>query len=137
MKQLIFLCLSVVLLAAPANAAEVFRVEKVLSGHTLLLSNNKTVRLIGIDASRDEALHFLRELVEGKGVKLEYDQQKEDAEGNLQAYVLLIETNLNATLVYAGFAVPQTMPPNTMHDELFQVLYRDARENKRGLWAKQ
>ncbi|MBZ0167153.1 MAG: thermonuclease family protein [Candidatus Omnitrophica bacterium] len=137
MKWFFLCCLVTALTGAPAYAAEVYRVEKVINGHTLLLSNQKTVRLIGIEASAEESILFMRDLVEGKGVKLEYDQEKEDSAGNLQAYVLLIETNLNATLVYAGYAVPVSTPPNTTHDELFAMLYLDARENQRGLWAKQ
>lgn len=136
MNRICFFCLVMALTGTPAYSAEVYRVEKVINGHTLLLSNQKTVRLIGIEASSEESILFVRDMVEGKGVKLEYDRQKEDSAGNLQAYVLLIETNLNATLVYAGYAVPVSTPPNTTHDELFAMLYQDARENQRGLWAK-
>lgn len=121
-------------LALTAQAAELYRVEKVINGHTLLLSNQKQVRLIGIDASSDAAADFLRDFVEGKGVTLEYDQVREDADGNWLAYVLVIETFLNATMLHAGYAVPQAMPPNTAHDELFKSLYEDALQNHRGLW---
>lgn len=131
----ILLSVSVFLwLSWTAQAAELYRVEKVINGHTLLLSNQKKVRLIGIDASSDAAADFLRNLVEGKGVTLEYDQVREDTDGNWLAYVLVIETFLNATLLHAGYAVPLAMPPNTAHDELFKSLYEDALLNQRGLW---
>ncbi|MCA9394822.1 MAG: thermonuclease family protein [Candidatus Omnitrophica bacterium] len=136
MKRLLLMLFAMGVLAQTAAAADIFRVDKVINGHTLLLSNNKTVSLIGIDTDQAESDRFLRDLVEGKGVKLEFDEQRQDAQGNWQAYVLLIETNLNATMVYAGYAVPKSTPPNTMHDELFEMLYRDAVEHKRGLWAK-
>ncbi|MGE0267517.1 MAG: thermonuclease family protein [Candidatus Omnitrophota bacterium] len=127
----ILVCLT---LAVPARAADIYRVEKVINGHTLLLSNHKTVRLIGIEASSDAATEFVRQMVEGKGVKLEFDKTREDADGIWLAYVLMIETFLNATLVHAGYAVPVSMPPNTVHDELFNSLYEDAVKNHRGLW---
>ena len=136
MKRLLLMLFAMGVLAQTAAAADIFRVDKVINGHTLLLSNNKTVSLIGIDTDQAESDRFLRDLVEGKGFKLEFDEQRQDAQGNWQAYVLLIETNLNATMVYAGYAVPKSTPPNTMHDELFEMLYRDAVEHKRGLWAK-
>lgn len=136
MKRLLLMLFAMGVLAQTAAAADIFRVDKVINGHTLLLSNDETVSLIGIDTDQAESDRFLRDLVEGKGVKLEFDEQRQDAQGNWQAYVLLIETNLNATMVYAGYAVPKSTPPNTMHDELFEMLYRDAVEHKRGLWAK-
>lgn len=136
MKRLLLIVLALGMFSGPSHAAEIYRVEEVLNGHTLRLSNDKTVRLIGIEAYQPEARQFLRDLVEGKGVKLEFDRQQEDSQGRWQAYVLLIETNLNATMVYAGYAVPKSTPPNTMHDEMFAMLYRDALQNKRGLWAK-
>lgn len=123
-------------LAVPARAGEVYKVEKVINGHTLLLSNQKTVRLIGIEAPSQTATDFLRDMVEGKGVKLEFDQAREDADGMWLAYVLMIETFLNATLVHAGYAVPVSMPPNTEHDQLFKSLYEDALKNHRGLWKE-
>lgn len=136
MKRICLWLCAFLMVSGTAGAAEIYRVDKVLDGHTLLLSNHKRVTLIGIEGLREESTRFLRDMVEGKGVKLEFDQQPEDEAGNLQAYVLLIETNLNATMVYAGYAVPKSMPPNTMHDEMFQMLYQDAVAHRRGLWAK-
>lgn len=132
-----FLILTLSLLCITINpaAAEVYRVDKVINGHTLLLSNKKVVRLIGIEAPDQAAISFLKNIVEGKGVKLEFDQLKENQAGELLAYVLLIETNLNATMLYAGYAIPHPMPPNSMHDEFFRMLYEDALNSNRGLWS--
>lgn len=121
-------------LTFPACAADVYKVDKVLDGNTLILSDQRKIRLIGIDASSPAAADFVRRLVEGKGVTLEYDELREDADGTTLAYVLVIETFVNATLVHAGYAVPVSMPPNTRHDSLFASLYEDALKNHRGLW---
>jgi micrococcal nuclease len=41
---------------------------------------------------------------------------------------------LNATIIKAGYAQPVSTPPNVKYAELFQRLYKEAKENKRGLW---
>jgi len=41
---------------------------------------------------------------------------------------------INAVIVKAGYAQPMTIPPNVKYVELFQKLYEEAREAKRGLW---
>jgi len=42
---------------------------------------------------------------------------------------------VNAELVRRGYAQVMTVPPNVRHQELFVKLQREAREQKRGLWA--
>jgi len=39
-----------------------------------------------------------------------------------------------AWLVENGYAVVMTIPPNVKHQELFLMLQREAREERRGLW---
>lgn len=41
---------------------------------------------------------------------------------------------LNGEIIRSGYASPMTIPPNVKHADLFQKLYQEARENKRGLW---
>jgi len=43
---------------------------------------------------------------------------------------------LNAFMIVAGYAQPMTIPPNVKYADLFQELYEEARENKRGLWKE-
>jgi micrococcal nuclease len=69
------------------------KVARVIDGDTLQLSTGETVRLIGVDTpeTKDprqpvqhfgkEATAFTRQLVEGKPVHLEYDQQRRDKYG--------------------------------------------------------
>jgi len=96
----------------------------------------------------------------GRKVKLDFDVQEKDKYGRLLAYVYLSVcygqclyqaiTNLeysglddgsyvflNATMVKAGYAQPMTVAPNVKYAELFKELYQDAREQERGLWAKE
>jgi len=134
MRKIFLILFLSIIFFQPAWAAQNYRVDKVLDGNTLLLSNGEKVRMIGVEVSTPEGLVFLRQLIEGRGIKLEFDQQKKDDEGQLLAYVLMIETLVNATVIHAGYGIPKSMPPNTRNDVIFSFLYQDAKQNKRGLW---
>jgi micrococcal nuclease len=42
---------------------------------------------------------------------------------------------LNEQIVKAGYASLMTIPPDVKYHDWFLEAYREARENKRGLWA--
>jgi len=136
-------------------------VQRAVDGDTLKLANGERVRLIGIDTPemhesnklyRDaqrssqgvetikrlgrRAYEFTRSLVEGKLVRLEFDVEKHDKYGRTLAYVYLKDdgTFVNAKIVEEGYASLMSIPPNVKHADLFLKLYREARENRRGLW---
>lgn len=135
-------------------------VARVVDGDTLVLENNEWVRLIGIDTpemhesdklERDarrsgqdaaaikrlgrQSYGFTRKLVEGKRVRLEFGAERLDKYKRLLVYVYLEDgTFVNAEIVKQGYASLLTIPPNVKYADLFQELYREARENKRGLW---
>ena len=135
-------------------------VKRAVDGDTLFLESGERVRLIGIDTpemhesnklyrdaqrskqdvSAIQALgrrsyQFTRNLVEGKIVSLEFDLEKYDKYDRLLAYVYLKDgTFVNAEIVKQGYASLMTYPPNVKYADLFLKLYREARENKRGLW---
>ena len=83
---------------APATANEALRVRKVIDGDTITVSGVGTVRLLGVDAPEktggyrdaerygDEATRFMRELVDGKLVRLEYRRR---AEGHVRSHACL------------------------------------------------
>ncbi|OGX26192.1 MAG: hypothetical protein A2Y03_06615 [Omnitrophica WOR_2 bacterium GWF2_38_59] len=164
---------------------ELYRVERVIDGDTLLLTSGERVRLIGIDtpeskpndkAKRDatregkdietitkmgkEAAEFVKALIKpGDEVRIEFDVQDRDKYGRLLAYVYkLICLNdcqiyfvkdeysklddgwyefINATIIKEGYASPMTIPPNVKYADLFKELYKEARENNRGLWREE
>jgi micrococcal nuclease len=135
-------------------------VTRAVDGDTLVLETRERVRLIGMDtpemhesaklfrdASRTKqdiktiqalgrrAYEFTKNLVEGKRVKLEFDLEKHDKYGRLLAYVYLKDgTFVNAEIVKEGYASLMTYPPNVKYVDLFLNLYREAREDRRGLW---
>lgn len=138
------------------------KVKRVVDGDTLVLENGDKVRLIGIDTpemhesdklDRDSkksgedrrtiqelgkrSYLFVRGLIEGKQVSLEFDLERRDRYGRLLAYVFLKDKNqtfVNAEIVKAGYASLMTFPPNVKYADLFLKLYQEARVNKRGLW---
>lgn len=135
-------------------------VVRAVDGDTLKLENGERVRLIGIDTPemhesdklyRDsqrtstdintikalgrKSYKFTKDLVEGKRVRLEFDVERRDRYDRLLAYVFLKDgTFVNAEIVKQGYASLMTYPPNVKYTDEFLRLYREARENKRGLW---
>lgn len=137
------------------------RVVRVVDGDTLMLANGQRVRLLGIDTpeyhesdklDRDskrlniskkdiqksgyQAYRFTQRLVEGKKIKLEFDQEKIDKFNRLLAYVYLEDgTFLNADIVQSGYATVCMIPPNKRYYKKLLELERDAKQNKRGFWS--
>lgn len=135
-------------------------VTRVVDGDTLLLENSERVRLIGIDTpemhesnklNRDarrsgedagaikqlgrRSYEFTKKLVQGKRVRLEFDLERYDKYKRILAYVYLEDgTFVNAKIVEEGYASLMTYPPNVKYADLFLKLYREARQNQRGLW---
>lgn len=176
------------LLASPCLAAEPLTVSRVVDGNILQLFTGEQIVLIGVEApeasnsfklwqdakktGRDtkeilemgkEAAEFVRKLVEGKQVRLEYDVQRKDKYGRTLAYVFIPtkiptgaeyerrpndglgiledglrykETFVNATLVYEGYSQVMIMPPNAKYQELFVRLEKEAKERKKGVWRE-
>ena len=130
-----------------------YQVTKVTDGDTLHISMDGTdekVRLIGINTPETvdprttvqcfgkEASDRMKELAEGKLVRLEYDtsQGLRDTYGRLLAYVYLEDGQmLNRKMVAEGYAYEYTyMTPYTYQSE-FKELQNIARTSGRGLWS--
>ena len=122
---------------------------RVIDGDTIVLDGNETVRLIGVDtpetkdprkpveAFGQEAYEFTKSLVEGKKVRLEFDQEKIDKYGRTLAYVYLDDgTFLNAQIIMQGYGHAYTVHP-FKYMENFRNYERMARERGLGLWGQQ
>ena len=121
----------------------------------------KRIRLLGIDtpgsranrkAKKDEnmseqdlktivemgkkAKAYVNGLVErGDLITIEFDVQKWDKYGRLLGYVYLSNGKmLNEEIVKAGYADVMTIPPNVKYKDIFSRAYKQAKEDKRGLW---
>jgi micrococcal nuclease len=135
---------------APARAGVEATVTRVVDGDTVEVSLGGgfgNVRYIGVDTPEsvapgqpvecfgERASELNRDLVEGRGVRLVFDNERRDQYGRLLAYVYAGETFVNAELVRRGFARTLTISPNTDHAALFDRLEQAAGNAGRGLWG--
>ena len=122
---------------------------RVVDGDTIVLDGQETIRLIGVDtpetkdprkpveAFGQEAYEFTKGLVEGKKVRLEYDQERIDKYGRTLAYVYLDDgTFVNAQIILQGYGHAYTAFP-FKYMENFRGYERMARERGLGLWGQQ
>jgi micrococcal nuclease len=94
-----------------------------------------------VDYFAQEAAAFTRRMVEGKCVRLEFDQanaatghKDNTAQKRTLAYVYLEDgTLLNAEIIRQGYGFALTRYPFARLEQ-FRQLEREARENRRGLW---
>jgi len=142
--------LSIFSLAFPQD---LYRVQRVVDGDTIVLENGEKVRLIGVDTPETkhpskpieyygkEASAFTRRMCEGKRVRLEYDWEKTDRYGRILAYVFVLEGGtelfLNAELIKQGYGHAYLKYPfNDQRMKEFREYERQARENSLGLWGE-
>ena len=141
-----FISFLILILLLSLSHAQTYTVQRAVDGDTLLLTNGEYVRLIGVDTPETkhpqkpveyfgkEAYQFTRRMVEGKEVRLEYDQTRRDRYNRILAYVCLMDgTFLNAEIIKQGYRFAYTKYPFKYMEE-FRRCEREARENKRGLW---
>jgi micrococcal nuclease len=125
---------------------------KFVDGDTFWVLNergqNEKIRLIGINTPEarrtgrteveyfgKEASDYVKKILTGRKVRLEYDVQRYDRYKRTLAYVYLDDgTFLNAILVKEGYATAATFPPNVKYSEYFVKLEREARTRKKGMW---
>jgi micrococcal nuclease len=141
------LALLFALLLAGCSQRDLRTVVRIIDGDTILLDGEERVRLIGIDTPETahpnrpvecygrEASAFLRKIAQGRGVRLDFDQQRKDRYGRTLAYVYLKNgTFVNAAMLREGYAHAYTRFP-FRHMEEFRRLEHRAREEGRGLWG--
>jgi len=110
------------------------KVVKVMEGSILVLNNGEEVRLIGVDANTQSET-FIREVVVGKEIKLNYDRQKVGRDGQMLAYIYLLDgTFLNAEVIKQGYARIDRKLPFKYSDE-FEHYEKEAKEMKKGIWS--
>jgi site-specific DNA-methyltransferase (adenine-specific) len=111
---------------------ELFTVKEIISPEKIRLSNDLTVKLIGIREDpviNGEATRFLSEKTKGKKVFLKYDTVKYDRENNLQCYLYLEnKTFINAHLVKNGL-VQVDDKSDFKYKNKFQQLFNQAHFN--------
>lgn len=123
-------------------------VERTIDGDTVVLSDGRIVRYIGVDAPETkhprspvecfgtEAAAANRTLVEGKSVRLERDVSETDRYGRLLRYVWVGGALVNERLVREGYATVVSIPPDVKRQDLLRTAQSAARRERRGLWGE-
>lgn len=120
------------------------KVERIVDGDTIVLTNGSIVRYVGITCPEDnepfdkESTAANRKLVEGKDINLEYDHYKADKFGRLLAYVIVNNKNVSIELARLGMAqvvVYQHKKAFIYQDKLLQA-QDEAKQKKLGIWSQ-
>jgi micrococcal nuclease len=138
---------------SPSFSNETFYLVKwVDDGDTIVLSDGRRVRYIGINAPEVEhfssgkqvrtgepfgrqAKDYNKELVYLKKVRLEFDHEKHDRYGRTLAYVFLEDnTFVNDKIVLEGFAYCLPVKPNMRHSSGLLRSQRKAMAQRINIW---
>jgi endonuclease YncB( thermonuclease family) len=132
-----------------AAAPPGFQVRHVLDGDSLVLTDGRQVRLIGINAPEmnlEQPLArasrtLLANLIEGRQVKLVFEEERTDRYGRMLAHVLLpdahgVEQSAEEILLRQGLAWMIAIPPNTGWVARLTAAENEARAARRGVWAE-
>jgi micrococcal nuclease len=130
-----------------AECSGLYEVRWVDDGDTIVLTDGRRVRYIGINSPEveskyskaepfgNEARELNRGLVYLKKVRLEFDIEKYDQYGRLLAYIFLTDgTFINNALITAGYAYCLPKKPNVKYEELFLKSQRNAMLSNKGIW---
>lgn len=117
-------------------------VKKVIDGDTVELFNGTVLRYVGITAPEEgedfaeEATKLNQSLVEGKEIKLEYDNYTSDKFGRVLAYPIINDKNICVELARKGMAelvIYQKRKPFIYQVQLLEA-QEEAKRKKIGIW---
>ena len=129
-----------------------YYVHTVVDGDTIKLANAENVRYIGIDTPElrkkvagewawspqpyaVEALNLNKRLVDGKKIRLEFDNERLDRYGRWLAYVFVDDKMVNEELLRYGCATVYTRQPNMKYLNRLLAAEQQAKKEKRGIWS--
>lgn len=128
-----------------------YYVDYVIDGDTFITKFNgvsKKVRLIGVNTPEitskykksfnhfgETAAQYLKNKIEKKKVKLEFDNYKFDKYGRVLAYVYFENKMINENLVEIGYASSLPTSWNKKYLERFQTAQKRAKEKYLGIWS--
>ena len=123
-------------------------VSMIYDGDTFKTASGEKIRLLGIntpEVARDDkpgeplaeqATQQLKRLIQGKTVRLEFDDDRKDRYGRMLAHVYLRDGRwINSKMIELGLAHSYTFAPNFKHSADLLKRERAAREKKLGIWG--
>ncbi len=117
-------------------------VKKVIDGDTVVLFNGTVLRYVGVTAPEEgesfaeEATKLNQSFVEGKEIKLEYDNYTSDKFGRILAYPIIDNKNICIELVRKGMAelvIYQKRKPFIHQVQLLEA-QEQAKKQYLGIW---
>ena len=128
---------------------ETARIKHIIDGDTVILTDNRHIRLIGINAPEighdgelsqpgaDQAKNYLTEILhDHPDIRLHYDVQRYDRYGRTLAHLFLDDdTNIQSLMLNQGLVAPLTIPPNLGYLTCYQSSADFAYEHTRGIWS--
>ncbi len=139
---------SILLLCKPSFGIEWVKVDRVIDGDTIVLSDGRHIRYIGINALEIDhdnkkaepfgykGKNFNKKLVFEKKVRLEFDKEEHDQYGRVLAYVFTEDSIfVNKRMVEQGYAYCLYRKPNVKYGKVLLKFQRDAMSAKRGIWS--
>lgn len=132
--------------SSPKEGSETARITRVVDGDTVVLSDGRKVRYIGINAPEIEtqtkkgqcygmeAKERNRELVENKEVTLQRDTSDTDKYDRLLRYVYVGDVFINMELVREGFVTAKQYKPDTKYATQFEEEQKIAQADRKGMW---
>ena len=141
-----FLALIVSLVTSSAYAAPAFtnggavEVARVIDGATLLLKDERMLRLVDIDvpsrgARAAAAKEALAALIDGQALSVKFAGNPSDRQGRVLAELYAGERWVQGELLRGGFARVAATADNRIGVPEMLKLERQARRYRRGLWA--
>jgi len=124
-------------------------VIEVLDGDTVIIDDAKHSRVRYLDIDTPEIPHqnspgdpmaleawdYNSDLVDGRTVRLEFDEQKYDPYGRILAHVYVDNLLVNEELLKQGLATVLIIKPNDKYAEKMHDAVDEARKEKRGIWG--
>jgi micrococcal nuclease len=129
----------------PEPGTKSLSVQRIIDGDTILLSDGRQVRYIGVDTpelsdprvagAAREATEVNRRLLEGRTLRLEYDVRKTDKYDRTLAYVWADGVFVNEELLKEGFARLLTIPPDVKYLEQLRLAAHEGEERRGRIWT--
>ncbi len=115
-------------------------IKRVYSSNMVQAKDGTWIRYIGLSSpGRGREYYEMcrdanKALVQDREIRIEFDVLKEKS-GMTLAYVYVDDLFINAEMVRQGYALVYEEEPNTKYSKILFQMQKEARENRRGLWA--
>jgi micrococcal nuclease len=133
--------------AGYSSAETLYTVQWVNDGDTIILTNGKRVRYIGIDAPEIDhdkqgaqpfghaAKTFNKQMVLNRKIRIDFDLERQDRYGRLLAYIFLPDgIFLNEHMLQNGYAFFLFRKPNLKYNQRLLKAQQEAMKARKGLW---